>query len=60
MNRIYTVTSFNTRDKQLTLVVRGTEQEAKELIEWEINLLKETENVLEIKTDYSPEEGVYH
>ena len=58
MKRIYTVTEFNTKDKKLALVVRGTEQEAKEQIEYEINRLKERENVLESKIDYPPEERI--
>ena len=56
MNKIYTVSEFNTKDKRLTLVVRGTEQEAKEQIEYEIKCLKERENVLESKMDYKPDE----
>lgn len=58
MKRIYTVTKFDTKSKRLTLVVRGTEQEAKEQIEWEINLLKGSVNVLESKMDYSPDERI--
>lgn len=40
MGKIYTVSQFNTIDKLLTLLVRDTEQEAKEQIEFEMDCLK--------------------
>lgn len=56
MKELYTVISFNTKDKKLVLLVRNTEQDAKAQIQYEINLLKMRENVLDIKTDYSTSE----
>lgn len=49
MGKIYTVTQFNTIDKLLTLLVRDTEQEAREQIEFEMDCLKRKEKVLKVK-----------
>lgn len=53
MRKFYTVTSFNTRDKHISLVVRNSENDAIKQIDREINLLKDSQNVLEIKVDYT-------
>lgn len=55
MGKIYTVTQFNTIDKLLTLLVRDTEQEAREQIEFEMDCLKRKEKVLKSKMDYDPD-----
>lgn len=39
---IFTITSFNTKEKQLCLLVRDSAEEAKMQIDNEINLLKKT------------------
>lgn len=56
MKTIFTITSFNTKEKQLCLLVRDSAEEAKMQIDNEINLLKKHEHILEVKIDYSSEE----
>lgn len=53
---VYAVISFDTKNKRLCMVVRATEQDAKEQIENEVSFLKSRENVIESKLDYPPSE----
>lgn len=42
---IFTITSFNTKEKQLCLLVRDSAEEAKMQIDNEINLLKKNAKI---------------
>lgn len=53
MKRFYAITEFNTIDKELIILLRASENDAKEQVQREINCIKENESVLEVKINYA-------